>query len=436
MNYQEFHRRRQRFIRALGPDSIALIATNPIQYRNRDVEYPFRPESDFYYLSGFPEPRALLVIIPQRPAGTVLLFCQERNFERELWNGPQIGVTDAKPIYLVDEAYPITQLDDLMPVLLENRDQIYYSWGMNPDFDRQVMNWVNQVRRKIRTGVHAPSRIVDIQQVLHEQRLIKTPAELRRIRKATRISANAHRRAMQICRPGIYEYQLEALLLREFTRFGARAQAYTSIVAAGDNSCILHYTKNNSLINDGDLVLIDAGCEFEYYAADITRTFPANGHFTPAQRTIYSLVLKAQLAALDAVRPGNNWNQPHAAAVKTITEGLVELNLLAGDVAELIAAEKYKCFYPHRTGHWLGLDVHDVGSYKVNNEWRALKPGMVLTVEPGIYLPRNATDIPEEYRGIGIRIEDTCVVTKNGLEILTTAVPKDPDEIEQLMNQK
>lgn len=433
MTSKEFHQRRRSFIRALGKNSIALIVANSLQYRNRDVEYPFRPGSDFYYLSGFPEPDALLVIIPNRPEGEVLLFCQERKAEKELWTGPQIGIAGAQENYRIDAAYPLNQIESLLPALLENRSRLYYAFGLNPDFDRKVMNWINQVRCKARSGISAPREIIDIQYILHEQRLIKTPAEIRRIKKAARIAARAHSRVMTICHPEMYEYQLEAELIRDFARAGARIPAYPTIVAAGNNAGILHYTKNSAVIRSGDLVLIDAGCEFEYYASDITRTFPANGRFTQPQRELYELVLQAQLAALNQVRPGNHWNQPHDTAVQILTEGLVTLKILSGSVAELIKTEAYKQFFPHRTGHWLGLDVHDVGAYKINDEWRVLQPGMVLTVEPGIYFPVGAADVPERYQGIGIRIEDTCLVTENDPEVLTAIVPKYPEDIEELM---
>lgn len=433
MNQKEFRRRRQRFLKTLGPGTVAILTTSSVCYRNRDTEYPFRPDSDFYYLTGFPEPEAVLVMIPGRPEGETLLFCRERNAEKEMWTGARAGIEGAKEVYGIDEAHSIAQLDEIMPSLLENRYRIYYTLGLNPTLDARVVGWIGQVRRKTRIGIRAPSEIVDLERVLHEQRLFKATAELKRMRTAARISTCAHRRAMQICRPGMREYQLEAELLHEFTRAGARSPAYASIVAAGGNACVLHYSDNNGEIHDGDLVLIDAGCEVEYYASDITRTFPANGRFSEAQRQLYDLVLKAQRAAIDEVRPGRRWNDPHDTAVRVLTKGLVALGLLDGKVKDLIKEENYKRFYMHRTGHWLGMDVHDVGEYKVNGEWRELKPGMVLTIEPGIYIPREAEGIPKEYWGIGIRIEDDCLVTEAEAEVLTAAVPTDPEEIESLM---
>ncbi|CAK0742428.1 Xaa-Pro aminopeptidase [Gammaproteobacteria bacterium] len=436
MNPKEFLRRRRRFLKMVGPGTVAMLATNIIHRRNRDTEYPFRPDSDFYYLTGFSEPEAVLVMIPGRPEGESLLFCRERNQEKEMWTGPRIGIEGAKEVYGMDEAYPIDKLDEMMPSLLENHTRLYYTLGLNSTLDTRVISWISQVRRKTRTGVRAPSEVVDLERVLHEQRLFKEPSELKRMRKAARIAARAHQRAMQTCQPGMREYQLEAELLHEFTRAGARATAYESIVAAGNNACVLHYSNNDSEIQDGDLVLIDAGCEVEYYASDISRTFPANGRFTEAQRQLYDLVLKAQRAAIDEVRPGRRWNDPHDTAVRIITKGLVALGLLDGKVKDLVKEENYKRFYMHRTGHWLGMDVHDVGEYKVGGEWRELKPGMVLTIEPGIYIPREAEGVPEKYWGIGIRIEDDCLVTETEAEVLTASVPTAPEEIESLMAKR
>ncbi|CAK0772160.1 Xaa-Pro aminopeptidase [Gammaproteobacteria bacterium] len=435
MNQKEFLRRRRRFLKAVGPSSVAVIGTNSIHYRNRDTEYPFRPDSDFYYLTGFPEPEALLVIAPGRAEGEVVLFCRERNPEKEAWTGPWVGVKGAKELYDVNDAHSIGKLDEIMPGLLENRVRVYHTFGINAELDTRLVGWIGQVRRKLRTGVGAPSEIVDLSRILHEQRLIKDSLEIKNMRAAARISARAHRRVMQACRPGMMEYQLEAELLHEFTRVGGRSLAYAPIVAAGSHACTLHYSDNNGEIHDGDLVLVDAGCELDYYASDITRTFPANGHFSEAQRQLYDLVLKAQYSAIDEVRPGRHWNDPHDAAVQIITKGLIALGLLEGKAKDLVKEEKYKRFYMHKSGHWLGMDVHDVGTYKIDDEWRELKPGMVLTVEPGLYIPQNAEGVPEKYWGIGIRIEDECLVTNNQPEILTSAVPKDPKEIEALMEK-
>lgn len=434
MNQKEFQRRRRRFLKAIAPGTVAIIATNTIHYRNHNSEYPFRPDSDFYYLTGFPEPEAVFVMVPGRVEGEVLLFCRERDPKKEVWSGPWAGVEGAKEVYGANEAYPIGKLDEVMPTLLENCIRIYHTLGHNSELDSRLLSWIHQVRRKARTGIRAPSEIVALDRILHEQRLVKESSELRRIRTAARISARAHQRVMRTCRPGIKEYQLEAELLHEFTRAGARAQAYPSIVAAGIHSCILHYSDNNGEIHDGDLVLVDAGCEFDYYASDITRTFPANGRFGETQREIYDLVLSAQYAAINEVRPDRRWNDPHDTAIRILTKGLVALGFLEGKVKDLIKEKSYQRFYMHGTGHWLGMDVHDVGAYMMDDhQWRKLKPGMVLTIEPGIYIPPNSEGIPEKYWGIGIRIEDECLVTENDPEVLTAAVPKDPEEIEALM---
>ncbi len=436
MSQKEFPRRRRKLLRAMGPRTVAVVATSKVQYRNSDTAHPFRPDSDFYYLSGFPEPEAVLVLIPGRPEGETLLFCRERDPEKEQWTGSMIGVAGAKELSLVEESYPISRLDEMMPSLLEERSRIYHTLGRNAELDGRLVGWLNQARRKARAGTEAPSEIVDLDRILHELRLIKDASELKRMRKAARITARAHQRAMRTCRPGMWEYQLEAEILHEFTANQVRSPSYPSIVAAGANACVLHYSDNNCEIQNGDLVLIDAGAEFEYYAADITRTFPANGRFSAPQRELYDLVLKAQLAAIEKVRPGQRWNDPHDAAVAVLTKGMVALGLLTGKVKELIRDGAYRRFYMHRTGHWLGMDAHDVGTYKVDGAWRYLKAGMVLTVEPGIYIPQGAEGVPEKYWGIGIRIEDDCLVTEGDAEILTAAVAKHPDEIEALMVRK
>lgn len=430
---QEFARRRANLMAAMEPNSIAIVPGEVEKIRNRDAEYPFRQDSDFYYLSGFVEPEAVLVLLPGREHGEYILFCRERDPAMELWNGYRAGPEGACEQYGADDAFPISDIDEILPGLIEGRERVYYAMGRHPEFDQHVMQWVNVIRSKARSGAHPPGEFLDLDHYLHDMRLFKSAAEQRVMQRAGEISAGAHRRAMQFCRPGQYEYQLEAEILHEFASHGARFPAYSSIVGAGANGCILHYVENASAIRDGDLVLIDAGCEYEYYAADITRTFPANGRFSVEQRALYDVVLKAQFAAIDAVRPGNHWNQPHDETVRVITEGLVELGLLQGDVETLIRDEAYRDFYMHRAGHWLGLDVHDVGDYKVDSEWRLLEPGMVLTVEPGIYISPTNDKVEARWRGIGIRIEDDVLVTKNGCEILTAAVPKLPDEIEALM---
>lgn len=430
---QEFARRRKNLMAQLEPNSIAIVPSSAEKLRNRDVHYPFRQDSDFYYLTGFAEPDAVLILLPGRRHGQYVLFCRERNPEMELWDGYRAGPEGACTEYGADDAFPISDIDDILPGLLEGRERVYYAMGRHAEFDRRVMKWVNVIRSKVRSGAHPPGEFLDLDHLLHDMRLYKSAAEIRVMRKAGKISANAHVRAMQICKPGMAEYQLEAEILHEFAKNGARHPAYSSIVGGGRNGCILHYVENSMAIKDGDLVLIDAGCELEHYAADITRTFPANGTFSKEQKALYEIVLKAQLAAIAAVKPGNHWNQPHDETVRVITEGLLQLGLLKGKLKNLIANEAYKDFYMHRAGHWLGMDVHDVGDYKIGDEWRVMEEGMVLTVEPGIYVSPDNTKVAKKWRGIGIRIEDDVVVTKDGCEILTADVPKSVEEIEALM---
>ena len=430
---QEFARRRKKLMALMEPDSIAVVPSAKMVTRNRDSEYAFRQDSDFYYLTGFDEPDAVLVLLPGRAPGECVLFCQDRDPAMELWTGYRAGPEGACSEYGADDAFPITDIDDILPGLLEGRQRVYYAMGRHTEFDQQVMQWVNVIRSKVRTGAQPPGEFLDLDHHLHDLRLYKSAAEIKVMRRAGEISAEAHRRAMRLCRPGVFEYQLEAEILHEFGRNGARFPAYSTIVGAGKNGCILHYVENSCEVRDGDLVLIDAGCELSYYAADITRTFPANGRFSPEQRALYEVVLDAQKAAIAAVKPGNHWNQPHDETVRVITAGLVKLGLLSGDVDALIAAEAYRPFYMHRAGHWLGMDVHDVGDYKVGGEWRVLEEGMALTIEPGIYVAFDNKDVDAKWRGIGIRIEDDVVVSKTGCEILTANVPKEAEEIEALM---
>jgi Xaa-Pro aminopeptidase len=430
---QEFARRRKELMALMEEDSIAIIPAAQHLLRNRDSEFAFRQDSDFYYLTGFDEPEAVLVLLPGREHGEYVLFCQERDPTKELWTGYLAGPEGAIENFDADDAFPISDIDDILPGLIEGRERVHYAMGRVPDFDRQVMEWVNVIRSKVRSGAHPPGEFVDLDHLLHELRVIKSKSELDTMRKAGEISARAHVRAIKHCKPGVFEYQLEAEIMHEFMMAGCRSPAYTSIVGAGKNGCILHYTQNASKIKDGDLVLIDAGCELDFYAADITRTFPANGKFTSEQKALYQIVLDSQLAAIDAIKAGVAWNVPHDITVDVITKGLVELGLLTGDVEELIAEEAYKEFYMHRAGHWLGMDVHDVGDYRVGDNWREMEAGMVLTVEPGIYVAPNNKSVAKKWRGIGIRIEDDVVVTKTGHEVLTASVPKSIDEIEALM---
>ena len=431
----EFARRRKNLMGMMDKHTIAIIPGAREVTRSRDTEYPFRQNSDLFYVTGFEEPDAVLVLVPGRRQGQVVLFCRERDPDMELWNGYRLGPEGAVAYLGVDDAFPIDDLDEILPGLIEGTQRIYYSMGHDDVFDQRVMGWVNQIRKLVRTGAAPPADFTDLAFLLHEQRLIKSAAEVRVMRKAGEISAAAHVRAMQECQPGRYEYHLEAAIQHTFAEHGARFPAYNSIVGSGANACVLHYTENATKMRAGDLVLIDAGCEYQGYAADITRTFPVSGQFSAEQRAIYDVVLEAQRAAIAKVRPGNTWNQPHDATVRVITRGLIKLGLLRGKERELIKAEAYRDFYMHRAGHWLGLDVHDVGEYRVDGRWRQLEPGMVLTIEPGIYIAADNTKVPKRWRGIGVRIEDDVVVTEQGCDVLTGDVPKRADEIEALMLQ-
>jgi Xaa-Pro aminopeptidase len=400
--------------------------------RNRDAHYPFRQNSDFAYLTGFPEPDAVAVIAPGRKDGAYVLFCRPRDPEREQWDGRRAGIDGATGAFGADQAYPLSEIDTLMPTLIDGRARLYYPIGSDAALDARVMGWVNRVRANVRAGATAPETFVTVESVLHEMRLRKSASEIKRMRRAAEISAAAHRRLMEICEPGMNEALLEAEFRHLCAVSGARDQAYSPIVGGGANACILHYIENRAPLCDGDLVLIDAGCELEGYASDITRTFPVNGRFSAPQRELYELVLEAQAAAIGKAKPGNLWNEPHDEAVRVLTKGLIRLGILKGKLGKLIKDEAHKPYYMHRTGHWLGMDVHDVGSYKQQGAWRVLEPGMVLTVEPGLYLA-DSDAIPAPYRHIGIRIEDDVLVTETGNEILSVAAPKDPDAIESLM---
>ncbi|MCQ4258054.1 Xaa-Pro aminopeptidase [Stutzerimonas stutzeri] len=429
----EYARRRKALMAEMEPNSIAILPAAPMYIRNRDVEHIYRQDSDFQYLSGFPEPEAVIALIPGREHGEYVLFCRERDPARELWDGLRAGQDGAIAEYGADDAFPIGDIDDILPGLIEGRSRVYYAIGSNQEFDHRLMEWINTIRSKARQGAQPPNEFVALDHLLHDLRLYKSANEVKVMRHAAEISARAHVRAMQASRAGLYEYHLEAELDYEFRKGGSKMPAYGSIVAAGKNACILHYRENDAVLRDGDLVLIDAGCEIDCYASDITRTFPVSGRFSPEQKAIYELVLKANEEAFNHIAPGKHWNEAHEATVQIITAGLVELGLLQGDVDELIAAEAYKPFYMHRAGHWLGMDVHDVGDYKVGGEWRVLEPGMSMTVEPGIYIAADNQDVAKKWRGIGVRIEDDVVVTKTGCEILTGDVPKSVEEIEALM---
>jgi Xaa-Pro aminopeptidase len=414
----------------IGANGIAVLAAAPERVRSRDTLYNYRPDSDFHYLTGFAEPEAVAVLVPGREQGEFLLFCRERHPERELWDGPRAGPEGAVATFGADDAFPIADIDEILPGLLEKSDRVYYSIGGN-EFDQRLLAWIQQLNSNRQRG-HAPSELVALDHLLHEMRLFKSRGEARLLRSAARIAVAAHARAMQACRPGLTEYALEAEFLHEFRRHGADC-SYPPIVAAGANACVLHYRANDADLVDGDLVLIDAGCEYEMYASDVTRTFPVNGRFSAPQRELYEVVHEANCAATDKARHGNHWNDPHDAAVHVITAGLKSLGLIKGRVPQLIKSQAYREFFMHRTGHWLGIDVHDVGDYKVADQWRLLEPGMVMTIEPGIYIAPHAKGVHKRFRGIGIRIEDDVLVTRNGPDVLTAGLPTSVDEIEQHM---
>ncbi|HUK02893.1 MAG TPA: Xaa-Pro aminopeptidase [Steroidobacteraceae bacterium] len=428
----EFERRRRQLMRIMGRDSIAIVPAAPVRHRNNDVEYPYRQDSDFHYLTGFGEPEAVAALVPGRPQAEYILFVRDRDPERETWDGRRAGTDGATRDYGANDAFPIADIDEILPGLMENRARVFYAMGTHPEFDQRVVGWVNGLRAQAKHGRHPPLEFVALDHVLHDMRLYKSRAELQLMREAARIGAAAHVRAMRACRPGRTEYEIAAEIVHEFNRHAATC-SYEPIVGGGANACILHYRENRDVLREGDLLLIDAGCEYQFYASDITRTFPVNGRFTPEQRAIYELVLQANLAAIAKVRPGNHWNDPHTAAVRVITQGLVKLGLLKGRVTQLERDGAYRRFFMHRTGHWLGMDVHDVGDYKVGDEWRVLEPGMVLTIEPGLYISGNERSIPRRFRDIGIRIEDDVLVSHDGAEVLTSAAPKEPSAIEALM---
>ena len=428
-----FAHRRARLLEQMGDDAIAIIATRAEMYRNRDADYKFRADSSFYYLTGFAEPEAVAVLQTGSDQ-PYTLFCRERNREMEIWNGLRAGTEGALSQYAADQAFTIEQLYEQIISLLSGKKRLYVRLGQDAAFDLRVTGWLKKIAANQRQGRQGPVEIIQLDSLLDEMRLFKDTHEIDLMRRAAQISAQAHVRAMQQVKPGMMEYQLEAELLYIFAQNGCQT-AYNSIVGGGANGCILHYVENNQPLKDGDLVLIDAGAELDHYAADITRTFPVNGKFSPEQKALYELVLKAQLAAIEATKPGNHYRLPHETAVQILTEGLVELGLLQGDVDELIASEAYRQFYMHGTGHWLGMDVHDVGSYKLNNEWRPYQPGMVVTVEPGLYIAPDDDSVEARWRGIGIRIEDDVLVTESGNEVLTKDVPKTVEEIEALMQK-
>lgn len=429
---QTYARRRRQLMRMAGDDAIVVIPSAPERIRSRDTHYPYRQDSDFWYLTGFAEPDAVLVLIPGRRHGESLLFCRERDPEREGWDGPRVGPDGAVEALGMDDAYPIDDLDEILPGLLEGRSRVYYHFGRDTDFDLKLIGWLNRVRAQVRMGAQPPHEFLELGHLLDEMRLFKDREELKLMQRAADISIEAHRAAMRAAKPGIHEYELQAELERVFRAHDAEP-AYGSIVGAGANACVLHYRANNAQAKDGALVLIDAGAEYRGYAADITRTFPANGRFTKEQRALHDLVGQAQRAALAQARPGVPYEAGHVAAVETLTEGLLRLGLLKGSLERNLAEGHYKRYYRHKTGHWLGLDVHDVGEYRLDGESRLLEAGMVFTIEPGLYISADDTSVHEKWRGIGIRTEDDVLVTKDGHKVLTDGLARSADEIEAFM---
>ena len=425
----EFAARRKQLLEEMG-DGVAVFPSAPLSLRNHDVEHPYRQDSDLYYLTGFDEPESVLLLSNQHEEHRVVLFVRPKKREREIWDGPRAGVEGAVETFGADVAFPIDELPKKLPDYLGDVERIHYRLAQNDDADAKLFDCLNQLRRGARRGVAAPEAIIDSSVHLHEMRLRKSDGEIATMRQAAEITKEAHLRAMAITRPGMREYEIDAELLHVFRKHGCERPAYESIVGSGPNATILHYRAGNRVMNDSELVLIDAGCEYDYYASDVTRTFPANGRFSDEQRAVYEVVLHAQKAGIDAVKPGVTLKDIHDGAVRSITEGLVGIGLLKGDVDSLIEEKKYEPFYMHRTSHWLGMDVHDVGRYNVGGEHRPLEPGFVLTVEPGIYIANDAEDVDERWRGIGIRIEDDVVLTKAGHEVLSDGIPKEIEDVE------
>ena len=428
----EFQRRRRQLMRIIGRDAIAILPAAPERIRNNDAHYPYRQDSDFHYLTGFDEPHAVLALVPGRKAGEVILFCRERDAERERRDGTRLGPERAVGGLGLDDAFPIDDIDDILPGMIEGRDRVYYHFGREIEFDQKLIGWVNRVRAQVRQGAHPPHELVALSHILHDLRLFKSRAELRLMAKSAQIAAQAHLRAMRATRAGGSEAMIAAELLHALHSNHA-VPSYEPIVGGGANACVLHYRANNALLRDGDLLLVDAGAEFHCYASDITRTWPVNGRYSAPQRALYELVLEAQYRAIDEARPGRPFTAMHDAAVRTLTRGLLKLGLLEGSVEANLKSGAYKRYYMHKTGHWLGLDVHDVGDYRIDNEPRLLEPGMVVTVEPGLYIAPDESGIDAKWKGIGIRIEDDVVISAKGPEVLSEALPKEPDAIEELL---
>ncbi len=418
-------------MRMAGDDAVLLIAAAPERVRNADANWPYRQDSDLHYLSGFPESEAVLALLPGRKHGEAVLFCRERDEEYERWHGESIGTDRAVSVHGMDDAFPIDDIDDILPGMIEGRARVYCHFGREPEFDAQLLGWMRRLRQ-LRGGGVVPKEFVALGHLLHDLRLYKSRGELKLMSASARIAAEAHLAAMRAALAGRHEYEVEAEILGLMRRRGA-VPAFPPIVASGANACVMHYTANRAVLRDGDLLLVDAGAEVDCYASDITRTFPINGRYSREQRALYEVVLAAQLAAIDDVGPGRSFSAAHESAVRVIAEGLCALGILKSDADTAIAEGSYKRFFPAKTGHWLGLDVHDAGDYRVDGEPRVLEPGMVVTVEPGIYVSPGDMSVAERWRGIGIRIEDDVAVTRDGNEVLTAGVPKDADEIEALL---
>lgn len=428
----DYAKRRKYLMQQVGQSGVVILPAAPEVLRNGDSHYLYRQNSDFYYLTGFEEPESVLVLAPKRKEGEYVMFNRSRDPDKEIWDGPRAGQDGVCQFFLADQSFPITELETILPDLIAGRETVHYPFGLNKSFDKVLFRALNKVRAKVRSGLQSPIAFVDIMPSIHEMRLFKSPSEVEMIQKAIDISAKAHIRAMQFCKPGLNEYQLEAEILHEFHRNGARSPAYLPIVGSGRNTCVLHYIANNQPIANGDLLLIDAGAEYQNYASDITRTFPANGRFSSEQRAIYELVLESQLAAIKAVKPGASCIAMQSIVIKVLTQGLIDLGILKGRLEDLIEKQAFLPFYMHRSGHWMGLDVHDAGRYKVDNKWRLLQPGMVFTVEPGLYIT-DVPGVPKRWHNIGVRIEDNILVTAKGHEVLSQKIPKRISEIEAIM---
>jgi len=425
-----FSERRSELSKKVLENSAIIVSSSPVKSRISDTDYLYRQDSNFYYLSGYEEPESILLIRPYAKKDNFIIFCRDRDPLKEQWDGFRSGQTGAVQDFGADKSLSISSVDSLMPELLEGAKNIYYSMSSPCGLDQRINTWVDQIRLNTRAGAEPPQNLLSLDSVIHEMRLLKSDEEIAVMKQAAEITTEAHIRAMKAVKPGMFEYQLEAEYLYAFNKNGARAPAYNSIVGGGNNACILHYVENNSELKDGDVVLVDAGCEYKYYASDVTRTFPVNGSFTEEQKQIYSVVLEAHKQSMGQLKPGNKWNLAHEKSVEVIVEGLIDLGIIKSSKKEAIDTGEYSKYYMHRIGHWLGMDVHDVGSYKQDGDWRDLEPGMVMTIEPGIYILDSLEGVEDKWKGIGVRIEDDVLVTKKGFEVLTPDIPRSIEEVE------